>query len=107
MAASRKKSRTVHRQGPTGERPGERRVLRPFSALLLALAVAGAAGWAYSTSFAGVFVFDDRFAIIENPNIKALWPLSQAMSAPPDYGADLAMEGRRLPSMSPPTHPSC
>ena len=48
------------------------------------LALASAAGWAYSTSFPGVFVFDDRFAIVENPNIKSLWPLTRAMSAPPE-----------------------
>jgi Flp pilus assembly protein TadD len=50
--------------------------------VVLVLAVAG--GVAYSTSFAGVFVFDDQFAIVENPNIKSLWPLTRAMSAPPE-----------------------
>jgi Flp pilus assembly protein TadD len=43
-----------------------------------------AADLAYSTSFAGVFVFDDRFAIVENPNIRTLWPLTVSMSAPPE-----------------------
>ena len=47
---------------------------------MLLLAVAGA--WVYSTSFAGVFVMDDKFAIADNPNIKALWPLTTSMSAP-------------------------
>ena len=48
----------------------------------MALLLAAAAAWAYSTSFAGVLVMDDKFAIADNPNIKALWPLTKAMSAP-------------------------
>jgi Tfp pilus assembly protein PilF len=51
---------------------------------LIALLLAGAAAWAYSNSFQGVFVMDDRFGIVDNPNIKTLWPLTQAMSAPPE-----------------------
>jgi len=43
-----------------------------------------AATLAYSTSFAGVFVFDDKFGIVDNPNIKSLSPLTRAMSAPPE-----------------------
>jgi protein O-mannosyl-transferase len=37
---------------------------------------------AYAPSFRGVFVYDDTVAIVENPNIRALWPLTDAMSAP-------------------------
>ena len=51
---------------------------------MIAIALIAAAGWAYSTSFAGVFVFDDKFGIVDNPNIKSLWPLTRAMSAPPE-----------------------
>jgi len=51
---------------------------------VIAIALIAAAGWAYSTSFAGVFVFDDKFGIVDNPNIKSLWPLTRAMSAPPE-----------------------
>ena len=47
--------------------------------LLSAIAV-----FAYAPSFSGVFVYDDIVAIVENPNIRALWPLSEAMSAPPE-----------------------
>src|SRR5678816_1074591 len=47
--------------------------------LLAAIAVI-----AYAPSFRGVFVYDDIVAIVENPNIRALWPLSAAMSAPPE-----------------------
>ena len=84
MARSRPTARPTARQRPLAQPPRRRFLPGPVSALLLALALAGAAGWAYSTSFAGVFVFDDRFAIVENPNIKALWPLTRAMSAPPE-----------------------
>ena len=48
------------------------------------MVLAAAAALAYSTSFAGVFVFDDKFGIVDNPNIKSLWPLTRAMSAPPE-----------------------
>jgi len=51
---------------------------------LVALLVTIAAIVAYQTSFAGVFVFDDEFAIQRNPNIRALWPLTRAMAAPPE-----------------------
>jgi Tfp pilus assembly protein PilF len=39
---------------------------------------------AYSTSMTGVFVYDDGPAIIDNPNIRSLWPLTSALSAPPE-----------------------
>jgi protein O-mannosyl-transferase len=66
--------------------PGEARTARPLHrgplTLLLALTLAAAAGWAYSTSFAAVFVFDDKPTIVNNPHIKTLWPLMTSMSAP-------------------------
>ncbi len=40
--------------------------------------------WAYATSFRGVFVWDDLATIVENPHIRSLWPLSEAMGAPHD-----------------------
>jgi protein O-mannosyl-transferase len=64
--------------------------------LLIALMLTAAAGWAYSTSFAGVFVFDDKFAIADNPNIKSLWPLTRAMSAPPE----MPVSGRPVASLT-------
>jgi protein O-mannosyl-transferase len=50
-----------------------------FTAFLALLAV-----WAYAPSFKGVFIYDDHVAIAENPNIRSLWPLSSALSAPPE-----------------------
>lgn len=55
---------------------------RPENLALAAIVLAGI--WAYSTSFAGVFVFDDLRAIVENPHIRDLWPLTRSMSAPRD-----------------------
>jgi len=50
----------------------------------LAAVIAAAAIWAYATSFNGVFVLDDKPAIVLNPNVRTLWPLTQALSAPPE-----------------------
>ena len=72
------------------------RTWRVPSVLLMALVLTAAAGWVYSTSFAGVFVFDDKFAISDNPNIKSLWPLTRAMSAPPE----MPVSGRPVASLT-------
>ncbi len=45
------------------------------------LAALGAA--VYANSLGLPFVFDDRAAILDNPHVRSLWPLSQALSAPP------------------------
>jgi Flp pilus assembly protein TadD len=66
------------------------------SSLLLAIVLAGVAGWTYSTSFPGVFVLDDKFGIADNPNIKSLWPLTRAISAPPE----LPVSGRPTASLT-------
>src|SRR5262245_30937045 len=64
--------------------------------LLVALVLAVVASWAYSTSFAGVFLYDDKPAIVDNPNIKALWPLTHALSAP----REVAVSARPVASLS-------
>lgn len=38
--------------------------------------------WAYHNSFSGPFIFDDILSIPENPHIRSLWPLSNALRAP-------------------------
>ncbi|MEI6233483.1 MAG: tetratricopeptide repeat protein [Planctomycetota bacterium] len=38
---------------------------------------------AYSNCFRGEFIFDDNGSIVGNPHIKHVWPLSEALSAPP------------------------
>ncbi len=52
-----------------------------WTAFAVAILLAATA-FAYATSFAGVFVFDDEPAIVENPHIRALWPPAAAMTAP-------------------------
>jgi tetratricopeptide (TPR) repeat protein len=64
--------------------------------VLVVLAVIGLGVWTYSNSFSGVFVFDDARAIVENPNIKHLWPLTRAMAAP----RDVTVSGRPVASLT-------
>jgi tetratricopeptide (TPR) repeat protein len=81
MRTKTRPNRTTRR---AAARPGVGGGPRLTSTALVALLIAGAALFAYQTSFAGVFVFDDEFAIQRNPNIRALWPLTRALSAPPE-----------------------
>lgn len=69
---------------------------RRSSTALAAAALVLAGVWAYATSFSGAFVFDDFAAIIENPNIRSLRPLSKAIDAPPD----LTLSGRPVASLT-------
>jgi len=55
---------------PTGARAGT----TPLHTLMAACLIAAMAVGAYATSFRGVFVYDDGVAIVENPNIRSLWP---------------------------------
>jgi tetratricopeptide (TPR) repeat protein len=50
------------------------------------LVVAGVT--AYANSFRGEFVYDDMDSIVENPYIRTLWPLSEAMSLPLSDGGE-------------------
>lgn len=43
-----------------------------------------------------MFVMDDKFGIVDNPNIKRLWPLTAAMSAPPE----MPVSGRPIASLT-------
>lgn len=81
MRTKPRPNRTTRRASP---RDSPRGWPRLASGAVVALLVACAAIVAYQTSFAGVFVFDDEFAIQRNPNIRALWPLTRALSAPPE-----------------------
>jgi tetratricopeptide (TPR) repeat protein len=51
---------------------------------------------AYINSFAAPFVFDDHGSIIDNPYIRQLWPLNNALSAP----VQSAVAGRPIVSLS-------
>ncbi|MDO8540030.1 MAG: tetratricopeptide repeat protein [Opitutaceae bacterium] len=51
---------------------------------------------AYLNSFSGTFTFDDFPAIRDNPTIRSLWPLTRALSPPPDTG----IGGRPIANLS-------
>lgn len=53
--------------------------------------------WAYSTSFRGVFLDgDDQDSIVRNAHVRALWPLSVPLTAPPDT----TLAGRPVASLT-------
>lgn len=52
----------------------------------------------YANSFHGPFVFDDIGSIVENPTIRQLWPLSDALSPPKDWG--FTVSGRPILNLS-------
>lgn len=60
----------------------ERSRLRVSATAVAALALVAVGIWAYSTSFRGVFVLDDVRAIVRNPTIRSLWPLSVPLEPP-------------------------
>jgi protein O-mannosyl-transferase len=64
--------------------------------LVLAAIILAAGTWAYATSFAGVLVLDDMRAIVRNPTIRTLWPLSIPLSPPPQA----TVSGRPLANLS-------
>src|ERR1043165_7154457 len=63
---------------------------------LAAIVLTAALAWAYSTSVRGVFVYDDGAAIVANAHIRHLWPITDAMSAPPQA----TVSGRPIASLS-------
>lgn len=52
----------------------------------------------YANSLNGVFLFDDVPAVVENPSIRHLWPLSSVLSPPRAGGS--TVEGRPLLNLS-------
>ena len=54
--------------------------------------------WAYHNSFQGPFIFDDVTSIAENPHIRHLWPVWEALT-PPHKGGE-TVGGRPLVNLS-------
>jgi len=73
-----------------------RRRERTIPSWLAAFLIVAAGSIAYVSSFAGVFVLDDDISIVSNPHVRALWPLSDALSAP----IEATVAGRPIVSLS-------
>jgi protein O-mannosyl-transferase len=63
---------------------------------LIPIVLVLAAVCAYSNSLAGPFVYDDLSAIRDNPHIRQLWPIGEALSAP----AKTTVTGRPVVALS-------
>ncbi len=60
------------------------------------LALLGVVAVVYLPGYAGPLFFDDLHAIVDNPHVRTLWPLSYALSAPEES----TLAGRPLPALS-------
>ena len=69
----------------------------PSATVPAACLIAMATVVAFSNSFTGAFIFDDKLAIVENQTIRQLWPLSKAL-CPPNHGETVT--GRPLLNLS-------
>ena len=56
---------------------------RPWMTVVWVLALAGAALLAYANSVSAPFVFDDQLHIVDNPNIRTIFPLGRTLTPPP------------------------
>jgi len=74
-----------------------KRQTTPVPLLLAPYAALAAAGVAvYANTLGNPFVFDDGLAITNNPHLRSLWPLWEALGAPPGSAAS----GRPLAALS-------
>ena len=54
-----------------------------FTNRLIPATLIAAIALAYGNTLRDPFIFDDGNAIVNNPHIRSLWPLSESMTAPP------------------------
>ncbi len=97
MSATRRaprarKTRPAETPPRDASRPPRERLL---TLALVAVILAAGAG-AYSNRFGGVFLLDDVRAIVRNPTIRALWPLSVPLSPP----SESTVAGRPVANLS-------
>ncbi len=78
-----------------GDRPAGRHPQR--SALLAAGLIVLATLAAFSDSFTGVLVLDDKPSIVDNPTIRQLWPISKPLCPPNHFET---VRGRPLLNLS-------
>lgn len=80
-------------RNPSPESPARRPIWLGAAVLLLGVVLA------YHNSLRGPFVFDDLPAIVHNPSIRTLWPVSQVLL--PDLGdGGVTVSGRPLVNLS-------
>ena len=97
MSATRRAPRARKtRPAETPPRAASRPPRERFLTLALAAVILAAGAWAYSNSFGGVFVLDDVRAIVRNPSIRTLWPLSVPLSPP----SESTVAGRPVANLS-------
>lgn len=90
-------TKRLHNERRTQSSPPAGRAPLVSGATLAAAAILSLVGTsAYFNSFGGEFIFDDIQAILENPNIESIWPLSKSMSAP----HETTVSGRPIVSLS-------
>jgi tetratricopeptide (TPR) repeat protein len=96
LAASRSRRRAGARVTTAPARSRTPGTHSPFTTVLAAALILITGLAAYSNSFGGIFVFDDEPAIEQNQNLRRLWPLTTAMSAP----SDTTLSGRPIATLS-------
>lgn len=64
--------------------------------LLAGLVIVATGAAAYSNSFTGPFIYDGKESIVQNPYIRRLWPITEAIKAPPQA----TTSGRPVVSLS-------
>jgi tetratricopeptide (TPR) repeat protein len=94
---ARKNRKHAKRSASTAVTPpqSEGRRILPVH-VLLAVVIVAAGVWAFAPSFRGVFIWDDRSGIVDNPNLRTLWPITSAMGAP----RDTTLAGRPVASLT-------
>ncbi len=93
MSKNRKRKRSQHDESPppraahTAPSVGELPPTSRWFILASAMVIIAAGAIVYSNSFSGAFIFDDPPSITENPHIRKLWPIWDAMKAPAEQTA--------------------
>ena len=68
----------------------------PRPAWLIALVITSVAIVAYANSVDAAFVYDDIPSIVDNPNLRTLWPITRTLGAPDES----TLDGRPVASLS-------
>ena len=88
--------KAVQEEEPTKEEAAPHKIETKWWIVLGALLVIVAGCLAYSNSFSGPFVLDDRASINSNPSIRSLWPITQVLNPP----LQLSVSGRPVANLT-------